>query len=102
MTTTFLNRHLEELYATGKSRKYRLPAQVVRKFALRVDTLKAADSIHDLQRIGGLRFEALSGTDLFSVRIDRQYRLEFKIDFADEDRTVGVVGIKELSNHYGD
>lgn len=102
MTTTFLNRHLEELYATGKSRKYRLPERIVRKFALRVDMLKAADSIHDLQRIGGLHFETLSGTDLFSVRVDLKYRLEFQIDFTDEARTVGIVGIEELSNHYGD
>lgn len=102
MTTTFLNRHLEELYATGKSRKYRLPAQVVRDFVKAVNALRDADSTNALRQRPGLNFEALRGTRRYSVRANRKYRVEFEMEWTDEEMTVGIVGIAELSNHYGD
>ena len=102
MTTTFLNRHLEELYATGRSRKYRLPQPIVFRFVDRVNFLREAESIHSLQQRPSLNFEALHGTDLYSIRVDRKYRIEFKMEWTNEEHTIGIVGITELSNHYGD
>lgn len=102
MTTTFLNRHLEELYETGRSRKYRLQSDVIARFIDRVNILKAAETIHDLQRQTSLNFERLSGSNLHSIRVNRKYRVEFTMDWTNEERTIGIAGITELSNHYGD
>lgn len=102
MTTRFLNRHLEELYTTGRSRKYRVQPQVAAKFVRRVDAIKAAESVADLAAQNGLNFEQLRGTNRYSIRVDRKYRLEFTIDWTNATCTVGIAGIVELSNHYGD
>ena len=102
MTTTFLNRHLEALYATGTSRKYRLPARVVRDFVEAVNALREADSTNALRLRPGLNFEALRGTRRYSIRANRKYRVEFEMEWTNEEMTVGIVGIAELSNHYGD
>ena len=50
-----------------------------------------------------LKFEKLSGTNnRHSARLNRQYRLEMIIDWTNEKMTVGIIGIEEMSNHYGD
>ena len=102
MQTVFANPELETLYLTGRSRKYRLQPQTVRRYVAKVNDLKDADTALDLWAKPGLNFERLSGTNLYSVRVDRQYRLEFTMDWTNPEQTVGIVGIEELSMHYGD
>jgi len=36
----------------------------------------------------------------YSLRINRTYRLEVEIDWENEEKTVGIVGIDEISKHY--
>jgi proteic killer suppression protein len=36
----------------------------------------------------------------FSLRITRKYRLEIEIEWENQEKTVGVVEIEELSKHY--
>lgn len=102
MQTVFANPELETLYLTGRSRKYRLQPQTARRYVAAVNFLKAADSTMDLWARPGLNFERLTGTNLYSVRVDRHYRLEFTMDWTNPEQTIGIVGIRELSSHYGD
>jgi len=103
MKVVFENRHFRELYETGHSRKYRLPDKVVRKFAERIRFIEGAVSIHDLMQLTSLHFERLQGSnDLYSIRIDIRYRLEFELIFTVSSNTPDQATIIELSNHYGD
>lgn len=103
MQILFRNKHLIQLYETGKSRKYQLPPPVLEKFFMRVQQLEAAFDIYDLWKTTSLNFKRLEGYDnRFSLRIDRKYRLEIEIEWEDEEKTKGKVIILEISKHYGD
>jgi proteic killer suppression protein len=56
----------------------------------------------DLARYGGLHYEHLHGDKegLSSVRVNDQYRIEFREIIEDEKTIAEVVSITELSNHY--
>jgi hypothetical protein len=48
-----------------------------------------------------MNFEALKGYESrFSIRLDAKHRLEFEIDFENEEKTVGFVRIVTVSKHY--
>ena len=102
MDVQFNNTKLEQLYCKGSSRKYRVEEQVRKKFFMRVQQLEAAETIHDLQKCTSLHFEKLQGQNTYSVRVDKQWRLEFTVDWKDEAKTCGDIWITELSNHFGD
>ena len=56
----------------------------------------------DLARYGGLHYEHLHGDKegLSSVKVNGQYRIEFR-EILEGERTIAeVVNITELSNHY--
>lgn len=64
MEVIFKNEHLEELYTSGKSSKYKkVPAQVVRKFPMAVRILQQLKVIQDIWRYPGYNFEKLEGTN---------------------------------------
>jgi len=72
MEVIFKNEHLQELYTSGKSSKYKkVPAQVVRKFPLAVRILQQLKVIQDIWRYPGYNFEKLEGTNQYSMRMDR-------------------------------
>ncbi len=97
----FTNKHLKTLYETGRSRKHDLPPQVRDKFFMRIQQLEAADVVADLLANKGLHFERYD--DHYSVRLNRQYRLEFDVVWRDEDETaIESVEVIEVSVHYGD
>ena len=99
----FKNRELERLYTTGKSRKYKLHPQVLKKFFMRVQQIEAAQDIYDLWRTPALKFERLRGyVNRFSIRLDIKWRLEIQIEWENEQKTRGKVYILEISSHYGD
>ncbi len=101
MEVHILNKNLEKLYTKGKSKKYPLPQQVIRSFFEVIDILQAAKDIHDLQNKPSLNFEKLIGTTKrYSLRLSRKYRLEVSIDWENEKKTIGIIGIEEISNHY--
>ena len=103
MKVEFINKHLKTLYVEGKSKKYKLDAQIIQKFFQRVAILEAADSISDLWKTPSLNFEHLEGGgEHYSVRLNRQYRLEMEIDWENEKRVLGIIGLTDISNHYGD
>ena len=54
----FKNKHLEELYSTGQSRKYKkVPVNVVRKLPRAVNVLEQITVIQDLWSYPGYNFE---------------------------------------------
>jgi len=99
----FGNRHISDLYEKGKSRKYPLQKPVLKKFSMRIQQMEAAVTIHDLWKSASLNFEKLKGSkNRYSVRIDKKWRLEFEIDWQNNDQTVGVIYIEDITKHYGD
>ena len=59
-------------------------------------------NVLDLARYGGLHYEHLHGDKegLSSVKVNDQYRIEFR-EILEGERTIAeVVNITELSNHY--
>lgn len=101
MELEFKGKHLRELYETGRSRKYKLPKGVPKTFVERINQIEAAVTINDLRVPPSMRFEKLEGYEnRFSIRINKQYRLEFEITFEDEKCTRGSVLIVDVSKHY--
>ena len=102
MQVEFKNKNLYELYAEGKSKKYRIQKDVLKRFFMRVQQLQAAGTIYDLWQSGALNFEKLTGYEnRFSLRVNVKWRLEMEIEWENEEKTTGKIYITELSKHYG-
>jgi len=98
----FNSKKIEDLYVTGKSTKLKLDKKVVYSFFEVVAILEAAINIYDLWKQPSLNFEKLINTEnRYSVRLDRKWRLELTIDWQDEKMIVGIIGIEDITNHYG-
>lgn len=101
MTVIFNNVHLEELYTTGKSKKYKnIPPNVVRKIPLAVRILQQLNIIQDIWKYPGYNFEKLNGTNQYSIRLGRTWRLIIEINWTNEEKTVGIIGLEDLTHHY--
>ncbi|MDY5886355.1 MAG: type II toxin-antitoxin system RelE/ParE family toxin [Treponema sp.] len=101
MTVNFKNAHLEELYTTGKSKKYKtVPPDVVRKLPLAVIILKQSKVITDIWRHPSCNFEKLKGTNQYSMRLGRTWRLIMEIDWTNDEKTIGIIGLEDLTHHY--
>lgn len=101
MEFRFENKDLEKLYTDGKSRKYKLPDDIVEKFFARIQQIEAASDIYDLWKDKGLNFEKLQRFEnRFSMRLKNKYRLEVSIDWHNTEKTIGEFAIVEISNHY--
>jgi proteic killer suppression protein len=101
MNFTFKNKELEKLYITGKSKKLKLPNDIIEKFFARIQQIEAANDIYDLWNDKGLNFEKMTNTEnSYSMRLKIKYRLEMDIDWNNEELTIGDFIITEISNHY--
>ena len=102
MEWKFANKHLEELYTKGRSKKFKyINKRLCEKFIERIGRIAAAETIFDLREPPSMRFEALEGFEnRFSIRMDGKHRLEFEIDFEDDNKTFGFVTIVAVSKHY--
>jgi len=68
---------------------------------MRIEQLEAAIDIYDLWKTPSLNFEKMKGKkNRFSLRIDREYRLEFDMRWDNTEKTKGTVILKEISKHY--
>lgn len=104
MEVNFLNVELEQLYTTGRSKRYsKVPSEVLRKFPRAVEVLIQSTVITDLWRLPAYRFERLQGFEnRYSMRLGRIWRLEMQIEWENEQCTVGIIGLDDLTHHYGD
>jgi plasmid maintenance system killer protein len=102
MEWEFANKHLKDLYTKGVSKKFKfMDRKLCGKFVERVGRIEAAETIYDLREPPSMKFEALEGYEnRFSIRVDGKHRLEFEIDFEDEEKTFGAVSILTVSKHY--
>ncbi len=97
----FCSIHLEKLYSTGRSKKYPLEEYIIDSFFEVVAIMQAAKNIYDFRNQPSLKFEKLKNTDkTYSFRLSRRYRLEVTIDWENNEKTIGNIGIEEISNHY--
>jgi len=74
----------------------------VKKYRKTIDLLESVSRIEDLFRYNGLNYEKLEGdkAGLESVRINDQYRIEFKTTVVVSETVMTVCNIIELSTHY--
>ncbi len=105
MRIVFEKDYLEQLYTEGKAKgkKYRYPKGVILKYKQTIDKLRISDRIEDLFLISSLNYEKLIGDKkgLESVRVNQQYRIEFKSSLDNENsNAITICSIVELSNHY--
>ena len=101
MEIKFEKDYLRELFYDGvaSDKKHRYQPEIVRRYVRVVNILDSVDKVTDLYRFRALRYEKLLGDKkgLESVRMNDQYRIEFK---SDEKQGIIICNIIELSNHY--
>ena len=109
MVISFEKEYLHELYETGQSsdKKYRFQPEIIKAYAKCIYRLEEANTPEELYRYHSLHFEKLRGEKegLFSIRINRQYRIEFEIIPIELHKDIVemkiiICNIVELSNHY--
>ena len=104
MIVTFEEEYLRELYEDGQTsdKKHRFQHQIIRKYTRVVDLMIAETNVMGLTKYGSLHYEHLHGDKegLSSVRVNDQYRIEFR-EIVEGDETIAeMVSLTELSNHY--
>jgi proteic killer suppression protein len=104
MIVTFEEEYLRDLYEIGKvsDKKHRYQPNVIEGYRKRIKTLQNAERIEDLLAINSLNYEVLKGdkAGISSIRVNKQYRIEFMTTDNGFDPIVTVCNILELSNHY--
>ena len=82
MKIAFEKEYLRELYDNGKTtdKKHRFQPQIVNGYLKCVKTLMDAESMEELYTYNSLCYEKLKGekSGFSSIRINDQYRLEFR------------------------
>lgn len=98
MEIEFENEELAEIFQ-GHSKPKGYQPFVINAFIKTVRMLEASRRVVDLYKFNSLKFKRLEGkmNDFFAVRVNDQYRLEFKIR-SENDET--VISVYKLSNHY--
>ena len=104
MEIKFDKKYLEELYQIGKTseKKHRFQPDVVKRYQARIKTLENVSNIEDLYPLNSLHYEILEGDKrgISSIRVNHQYRIEFKTLQVVSKTVVTICNILELSNHY--
>ena len=104
MIIEFDKDYLRELYTEGRTndKKHRYQPKVIRGYQKAVFVLSSANTITDLFRNNALNYEVLKGDKkcISSVRINRQYRLEFTVRDVMNEQIVTVCRLLDISNHY--
>ena len=104
MIVTFEEDYLRELYEDGQAsdKKHRFQPQIIKKYTRVVDLMMEEANVMGLTEYGGLHYEHLHGDKegLSSVKVNDQYRIEFR-EILEGDKTIAeMVSLTELSNHY--
>lgn len=80
MIQTFANSETERFFSTGKAR--RLPTEIRKRAAMRMNQLHAATRVEDLRLPSSNQLEKLSGdrAGQWSIRINAQWRVCFRFN----------------------
>ena len=104
MIVTFEEKYLQELFETGKTtdKKHRFQPEIARKYQYCIRYLLGASCIETLYSVNALNYEVLKGDKAgrSSIRVNKQYRIEFTVTYNGLEPLVTVCNILELSNHY--
>lgn len=104
MIIEFDKEYLHELYTEGKTsdKKHRYQPEVIRGYQKAVFVLSSANAVTDLFQNNALNYEVLKGDKkgISSVRINKQYRLEFTVKNVMNEQIVTVCRLLDISNHY--
>ena len=104
MKIIFEKKYLKELYETGKTqeKKYRFQPQIINGYVKCVKALDSAQKIEDLFNYHSLRYEKLVGNKkgLSSVRINDQYRLEFREIMDPNHLAIEICSLTDITKHY--
>lgn len=104
MKIKFEKEYLRELYETGKTKdkKHRFQPQIINAYAKCVKALHSADKMEDLFSFNSLRYERLIGDKkgFSSVRINDQYRLEFREIANPNSLEIEICSLTDITNHY--
>lgn len=104
MLIEFDKDYLLELYTEGKTsdRKHRYQPEIIRGYQKAVFLLSSANVITDLFKYKSLNYEVLIGDKkgISSVRINRQYRLEFSVREIMGEQVITICRLLDISNHY--
>lgn len=104
MEVKFEKKYLQELYETGTTsdKKHRYQPQVIKGYLKCVIALDEASRIEDLFCSNALGYEKLLGDKkgLSSLRINNQYRLEFREIYDLTESSITICSLTEITNHY--
>ena len=104
MLIEFDKDYLRELFEQGRTRdkKHRYQPEIIKGYKKCVMFLKHASRVEQLYPIKSLNYEVLQGDKkgISSVRINRQYRLEFTVREVLNEQVATVCRLLEISNHY--
>jgi proteic killer suppression protein len=104
MIVVFEEKYLQELYEVGKTtnKRRRFQPEIIRKYKQCIDLMRRVPDTSSLAKYNGLNFENLKGDKIgvSSIRINRQYRIEFSAKDLVAEQVVVICSILELSNHY--
>ena len=99
MEIRFATKDLEALYTTEQGAA-RYPVAVVEAFFDLVTLIAEAPDERDLRALKGVHFEKLPSKDVFSMRLNKQWRLELVFEPPKgSDKTAVII---RISNNYGD
>jgi proteic killer suppression protein len=104
MIVTFEKEYLRDLYEAGKTddKKHRFQPGIVRKYKQCINLMRRVPDTNALAKYNALNFENLKGDKqgISSIRVNKQYRIEFTVSDNSVEPVVTVCNILELSNHY--
>ena len=106
MKVKFNTKELESFYTTPLGNiKGKLPfsKDIIKQYKKKVQILISIESIDDLKQFRSLNFEALKGhrKGEYSIRLNIQYRLIFKIEKErNGDYVIELIVLNEISKHY--
>src|ERR1700761_3913576 len=95
--------YLVNLYVNGKPiGKPRFNAEVELIFVRRIVQIEQARNTNDLRNIKSLHFEKLTGklVGKYSIRVNRSFRIIFRIEKDGDDNRIEIICVEELNNHY--
>jgi proteic killer suppression protein len=99
MEVIFEQEYLYEMYREGKTtdKRHRFQPEIIKKYKRVVQLMLFLDSVPDLARYNALRYEKLKGdkAGLSSVRVNDQYRIEFREKTTGEQTIATICAITE-------
>jgi plasmid maintenance system killer protein len=79
------------------------PIEVLNAFKKRVFQIKSVKNTADLRNFKSLHFEKLKEKkyeDKYSIRLNKAYRIIFRIENYEGNNRIEIICIEEISNHY--